>query len=77
MTMTRNEQTERMSQRLLRYFEQDPEETILRTLCRSIEDPLKPRNENGQFRLNPILLLLAVLIAFSVCIFLFFSLVQL
>jgi hypothetical protein len=74
--MTRNEQTERMGQRLLGYFEQNPEESLLRALSRLIEDPLKPRNENGQLRLNPILLLLAVLIAFSVSIFLFFSLVQ-
>ena len=66
-----------MRNRLLGYFEQNPEETLLLTLRRWIEDPLKPRNENGRFRLNPILLLLAVLIAFSVCTFLFFSLVQL
>lgn len=76
MTMTRNEQTERMGQRLLGYFEQNPEESLLRTLSRLIEDPLKPRNEDGQLRLNPILLLLAVLIAFSMCTFLLFSLVQ-
>lgn len=74
--MTRNEQTERMGQRLLGYFEQNPEESLLRTLSRLIEDPLKPRNEDGQLRLNPILLLLAVLIAFSMCTFLLFSLVQ-
>jgi hypothetical protein len=75
--MARDEQIARMRNRLLGYFEQNPEETLLLTLRRWIEDPLKPRNENGRFRLNPILLLLAVLIAFSVCTFLFFSLVQL
>jgi hypothetical protein len=74
--MTRNEQTERMRKRLLGYFEQNPEENLLLTLRRTIEDPLKPRNENGQFRLNPILLLLAALIAFSVCTFLLFSFIQ-
>jgi hypothetical protein len=74
--MTRNEQTEQVRERLRGYIEKNPEESLLAALRRTIEDPLKPRNPNGQFRLDPILLLLAVLIAFSACTFLLFSLVQ-
>jgi hypothetical protein len=74
--MTRNEQTEKVRERVRGYLEQNPEESLLAALWRTIEDPLKPRNENGQFRLNPILLLLAVLITFSACTFLLFSFVQ-
>jgi hypothetical protein len=49
-------------------------DTILASMQRWTEDPLKPRTENGSFRLNPILLLLAVLATFSTGAFLYFSL---
>ena len=52
---------------------QEPEDTLLATLRHWIEDPLKPRTDNGRFRLNPILLLLAALTTFSAGAFLFFS----
>jgi hypothetical protein len=74
--MKENEQTERMRQRLRECFEQNPEEGLLGAFSRRIEDPLRPRDENGRFRLNPILLLLAVLIAFTTGAFLLFSIVQ-
>jgi hypothetical protein len=74
--MKRNPQIETMRERLQSYFAQEREDTILASLRHWTEDPLKPRMENGSFRLNPILLLLAVLITFSTGAFLFFSFVH-
>ena len=74
--MKRNPQIETMRERLRSYFAQERGDTILASLQHWTEDPLKPRTENGGFRLNPILLLLAVLITFSACSFLLFSFVH-
>jgi hypothetical protein len=74
--MKRNPQIETMRERLQSYFAQEREDTIVASLQHWTEDPLKPRTENGGFRLNPILLLLAVLITSSVSSFLFFSFVH-
>jgi hypothetical protein len=74
--MKRNPQIETMRERLQSYFAQEREDTIVASLQQWTEDPLKPRTENGGFRLNPILRLLAVLITFSVCSFLLFSFVH-
>ena len=74
--MKRNPQIETMRERFQSYFAQKREDTILASLRHWIEDPLKPRTENGGFRLNPILLLLAVLITFSAGSFFFFSFVH-
>ena len=63
-----------MRERLQSYLTQEREDTILASLRHWTEDPLKPRTENGSFRLNPILLLLAVLATFSTGAFLYFSL---
>jgi hypothetical protein len=71
--MRPNSQTEAMRYRLQSYLNDGREDTVLAVLRRVIEDPLRPRNEMGGFRLNPILLLLAVLITFSAGAFLFFS----
>jgi hypothetical protein len=70
--MKRNPQIETMRES---YFAQEREDTILASLRHWTEDPLKPRTENDGVRLNPILLLLAVLITFSAGSFLFFSFV--
>ncbi|MFL6312971.1 MAG: hypothetical protein ACJ71W_12790 [Terriglobales bacterium] len=72
--MKRNPQIETMRERLQSYFAQEREDTILASLRHWTEDPLKLRTENGSFRLNPILLLLAGLATFSAGAFLFFSL---
>ena len=63
-----------MSERLQSYLTQEHEDTILASLRHWTEDPLKPQTENGSFRLNPVLLLLAVLATFTVATFLYFSL---
>jgi hypothetical protein len=62
-----------MRERLQCYLAQAREDTILASLRYWAEDPLKPRTENGSFRWNPILLLLAVLATFSAGTFLYFS----
>jgi hypothetical protein len=62
-----------MRERLQSYVAQAREDTILASLRHWTEDPLKPRTENGSFRLNPVLLLLAVLATFSAGAFLYSS----
>jgi hypothetical protein len=74
--MRRSLQTEALRERIQSYLAQAREDTILASLRHWTEDPLKPRTENGSFRLNPILLLLAVLTTFSAGTFLFFSFVH-
>jgi hypothetical protein len=71
--MKENAQVERTRERLREVYAQDPEARLLANLLRRVEDPLKPRTENGRFRLNPILLLLAVILALAGGTFLFFS----
>ncbi len=71
--MKRNPQIETIREKLQSYFAQEREDTILASLRHWTEDPLKPQMENGSFRLNPILLLLAGLATFSAGVFLFFS----
>jgi hypothetical protein len=71
--MKRSEQAERMRMRLQGFRAQDPEERLLSSLVRLIEDPLRPRTEDGRFRLNPILLLLAAILALAVGTFLVLS----
>jgi hypothetical protein len=72
VSMRRSPQIETLRDRLQSYLAQEREDTILASLRHWSEDPLKPRTENGSFRLNPILLLLAVLATFSAGAFLYF-----
>ena len=56
---------------------QNPKERFCDALLRLVEDPLKPRDEHGRFRVNPILLLLAfVFLRLPSGTFLLFSFVQ-
>jgi len=64
---------DRMRERLKSFHAQDPEASLFASLLRQIEDPLKPRDENGDLRLNPILLLLALILVLAASTFLFFS----
>jgi hypothetical protein len=70
--MRRSPQIETLRERLQSYLAQEREDTILASLRHWSEDPLKPRTENGSFRLNPILLLLARLATVSAGAFLYF-----
>ena len=65
-----------MHDRLMDFHRQNPREGLGNELLMYIEDPLKPRDEHGRFRVNPILLLLAVVLALVFCAFLFFSVVR-
>ena len=65
-----------MHDRLIDFHRQHPREGLGNELLMYIEDPLKPRDEHGCFRVNPILLLLAVVLALVFCAFLFFSVVR-
>ena len=71
--MTDDTQTEQMRERLRQFYAQDIEEGLIAKLLRRVEDPLKPRTENGGFRLNPILLLLAAILALAAGTFLSFG----
>jgi hypothetical protein len=71
--MKEHAQAEAMRERLRQSHAQDIEENLFASLRRRVEDPLKPRTENGGFRLNPILLLLAVILVLAAGTFLSFS----
>jgi hypothetical protein len=71
--MTGSVQTERMLERLRRFYTQDIEENFFASLMRRVEDPLKPRTEDGRLRLNPILLLLAAIFVLAAVTCLSFS----
>jgi hypothetical protein len=65
-----------MHDRLTDFHRQNPREGLGDALLMYIEDPLKPRDENGGVRVNPILLLLAIVLALVFGAFLFFSVVR-
>jgi len=71
--MKRTEQFGPIRDRLTSFHAQDPEENFSRRMLRLLEDPLKPRNQEGRFRVNPILLLLAALAVVTIGTFLYFS----
>jgi hypothetical protein len=65
-----------MHDRLIDFHRQNSREGLGRALLMYVEDPLKPRGEQGGFRVNPILLLLAIVLALVFGVFLFFSVIQ-
>jgi hypothetical protein len=65
-----------MHDRLTDFHRQNPRESLGDVLLMWVEDPLKPRDEHGRLRVNPILLLLAIVFALVLGIFLVFSMVQ-
>ncbi len=74
--MKANTQLDEMHDRFIEFHLSNPKERIGDVLLRWVEDPLKPRDERGRLRLNPILLLLAIVFALVFGTFLFFSMVQ-
>jgi hypothetical protein len=75
--MKKDEQVSAMLKRFGELGAADCGERIRNIVLRWIEDPLKPRTKEGKLRVNPILLLLAVLALLATGTFVFFSLVQL
>ena len=74
--MKANAQLGEMHDRLIDSYMQNPKERFCDALLRLVEDPLKPRDEDGRFRVNPILLLLSLVLALALGTFLLFSFVQ-
>jgi hypothetical protein len=74
--MKANAQLGEMRDRLIDFHMQNPKERLGDALLVWVEDPLKPRDAHGRFRANPILLLLAIVLALVFGTFLFFSVVQ-
>ncbi len=64
-----------MHDRLIDFHRQHPREGLRDALRIYIRDPLKPRDEHGRLRMNPIFLFLAIVLALISCVFLFFSVV--
>ena len=71
--MKPNAQTNDMRGRLIDFYLQNPNEHLGDAMLRLVEDPLKPRSEHGTFRMNPILLFLAMVLALTLGTFLLFS----
>ena len=74
--MKRDLKTKEMRDRLATFLEQDSRHGLIAMLRRTIEDSIRPFSKKGRFRVSPVLLLLAGLSAFSLVIFLYFSVVQ-
>ena len=74
--MKANAQLGEMRDRLIDCYMQDPKERFCDALLRLVEDPLKPRDEHGRLRVNPIVLLLAIVFALVFGIFMVFSVVR-
>jgi hypothetical protein len=65
-----------MHDRLIDFHRQNPREGLGDALLTWVQDPLKPRDEHGRFRVNPILLLLAFVLTLVFGAFLSFSVVR-
>jgi hypothetical protein len=74
--MEANAQLDEMHDRVINFYMQNSNERLCDVLVRLVEAPLTPRDEHGRFRVNPILLLLAIVFALVCGTFLFFSMVQ-
>jgi hypothetical protein len=62
--------------RVRRFRDGEPHQGFRNLVLRSIEDPLKPRGEKGNVRINPILVLLAAMFVLAGSTFLLFNLLQ-
>ena len=74
--MEANTQRDEMHDRVINFYVQNPNERLCDALLRLVQNPLKPRDEHNRFRVNPILLLLAIVFALVCGTFLFFSMVR-
>jgi hypothetical protein len=65
-----------MYEELRRVYASDPEAGLLQICGRSLADPVKPKNENGQFRPHPLLILLGTFGGLAVSVFVYFTCFQ-
>lgn len=75
--MADKEQITAVVTRLRNFHAADRQERLGEALRRWIEDPVKPKTDKGNLRINPILVLLTAMAVLAGGTFLFFSLVQL
>jgi hypothetical protein len=64
-------------ERLRGFHTMDSQENLGRAFLRRIEDPIKPKADEGHLHINPMLVLLALMALLAGGTFLFFSLVHL
>ena len=62
-----------MSERLRTFYDQDPEADLAARIKRFIADPLRPQDEKGRFRPNPLLVLLLTFLITAIGTFFYFS----
>jgi hypothetical protein len=62
---------------LRKFLTEDPEDRLRGHIIRLLGDPLKPRTNDGRFRINPLLLILGSVALIGVGIFFCFSYGQL
>lgn len=55
-------------------YREDPESNLQKALLRVLADDLKPVDEKGRWKPNPLLLLLGVLVCALIGVFLYFTL---
>ena len=75
--MNDKEQITAVVMRLRNFHAANRQERLGDALLHWIEDPLRPKADKGNLRINPILVLLAAMALLAGGTFLFFSLVQL
>jgi hypothetical protein len=62
-----------MSERLQKFNDQDPEADVAAWMKRFLADPLRPQDEKGRFRPNPLLVLLLTFLVVAIGTFFYFS----
>jgi hypothetical protein len=70
---TKRSEIDNMMQFLEERFDQDPETHITPRLMRWLSDPLKPQDENGRFRVNPLVLIMLVVCLIAAGAFLYYG----
>lgn len=64
-------------ERISTFLAEDSEDRLWHHIIRRLEDPLKPRTNDGRFRVNPLLLILGSVVLVGISIFFCFSCGQL
>jgi len=64
---------EQMSERLRKFYDQDPEADPAASLKRFLADPLRPQDDKGRFRPNSLLVLLLTFLVVAIGTFFYFS----
>jgi hypothetical protein len=68
---TNRVEIDNMLQFLEKRFDEDPETHIKPRVMRWLSDPLKPQDENGRFRVNPLVLVVLLVCGIAAGAFLY------